>query len=286
MDETQSRVEEELPHIAILGAGSMGGAVLSGLRSPRATLSRPVAVTTQTQSSAEAFAGASDVAAQAVETNPAANREAVQGARIVVLGVKPWAIHDLLREIARELAPDAVVVSLAAGITCASMEALVPEGVTVLRAMPNTPAHIGRGVTGISRGTGVSDEDAALVQHVFETVGSVLIVEEERIDHVSAVSGSGPAYLFYFAEQFTAAAERLGFTAAEARVLAQGTVIGAAELLATSGETPTELRIGVTTPNGTTEQAMKHLIADDWGKTLDVALAAAIRRSQELAAGD
>lgn len=286
MNETQRSQIAPLPRVAILGAGSMGGAILSGLRSPKVQIAEPITVTTQSQASAAAFDAAGDVAAFSAEVDELANKRAVEGASIVVLAVKPWAIHDVLRDIAETLEPGAIVVSVAAGITCASMEALVPDGVAVLRAMPNTPSHIGRGVTGISAGATATAAHTETVRHIFETVGSVLVVDEERIDAVSAVSGSGPAYLYFFAEQFIAAAERLGFSADEARLLAQGTVTGAAALLEQSGETPKELRLGVTTPNGTTEQAMHQLQAAGWGEAFDRALAAAIRRSAELAAGN
>lgn len=271
-----------LPKIAMLGVGSMGGAILAGLRAPSVKLDGQISVTTRSVESAAAFADAPDVLAAATEAEPEANRQAVQGARVVILAVKPWLIHDLLDEIAGSLAHGAVVVSVAAGVTTASMEALLPRHVSVVRAMPNTPSNVGLGIAGIAGGASATDEDVALVQAIFETVGQALVVEEDQINAVAAVSGSGPAYLFLYVEEMTAAAKRLGFDEAQATALAQQTVIGAAELLRQSGEDPAELRRKVTSPKGTTEQAILVLQEANLGEVYDRALAANIRRSEEL----
>lgn len=263
----------------------MGGAILAGLRAPGVRIDGPVAVTTRFTASAAAYEGAADVVAFASEADPEANRRAVRGAGVVILAVKPWAIHDLLREVADDLAPGTIVVSVAAGVTTASMEALAPAGVAVARAMPNTPSVVGRGVTGLAGGGSAGPADVETLKRVFETVGQVLVIDEDRMDALGAVSGSGPAYLFFFAEQLTAAARRLGFSAEEAKLLAEGTVTGAAELLARSGEDPAELRRRVTSPNGTTERAIAVLQEGGFAETFDRALAAAIARSHELAAG-
>ncbi|WP_344033195.1 pyrroline-5-carboxylate reductase [Leucobacter iarius] len=274
-----------LPRTVLLGVGSMGGAILEGLRAPEVRIDGPITVTTRSAASAAAFDGADDVRAFASETDPEANRIAVRGARIVILAVKPWMIHDVLREIAGDLEPGAIVVSVAAGTTIASMEALVPAVNPVVRAMPNTPSVIGKGVTGIAGGVAADAEVMDTVRAVFETVGRVLAVDEDRINAVAAVSGSGPAYLFLFVEEFVAAAKRLGFDDDAAKLLAEGTVAGAAALLESSGEDPAELRRRVTSPKGTTEQAVLVLQSGGWADLFDRALAANIRRSEELAAG-
>lgn len=272
-----------IPHIAILGAGSMGGAVLAGLRAPEVRVSGPIAVTTNSAKSAEKFAGASDVVVYAKESDADANRKAVRDARIVILAVKPWAVHDLLSEIAGDLMPGAVVASACAGITTTSMDAVLPDGVATARSMPNTPANIGRGVTGVAGGATASEEDIDLVRRVFETVGEVLVTTEDRINAVGAMAGSGPAYVFYFAEQFIAATERLGFSAEEAQLLVQSTISGAAELMMQGNETPAELRQNVTSPQGTTEQSVSVLQRADWGSLFDDVLEANMRRARQLA---
>lgn len=274
-----------LPSVALIGVGSMGGAILGGLRSPGVLLDGPVSVTTRSAASAAVYADADGVVAYANEADPDANRRAVRDARLVVLAVKPWMIHQVLAEVAGVLRPDAIVVSVAAGVTTSSMEALVPEGVSVLRAMPNTPSHVGLGVTGIAAGASADAEAVDTVRRLFATVGATLLVREDQINAVAAVSGSGPAYLFLYAEEMTAAARRLGFDEDQARLLAQQTVIGAAELLRTSGEDPAELRRKVTSPKGTTEQAILVMQQAQLGDIYDRALAANIRRSEELEAG-
>lgn len=272
-----------LPSIAILGAGSMGGAVLNGLRAPGVSVDGSIAVTTRSVSSAERFAGADGVVAYSGEADPEANRKAVRGARIVVLGVKPWEIHDLLREVASVLENDAVVVSVAAGVNIPSMQALAPRA-AIVRAMPNLPTTIGLGVTAIAAGESTSAEQLEAVHRLFATVGEVLVVEESQINAATAVSGSGPAYLFLYAEKMTAAARRLGFDEDQARLLAEQSVIGAAELMRQSPKDPAELRREVASPKGTTERAVEVLMAGGLDELFDAALAANIRRSEELEA--
>lgn len=276
---------QPLPTTAILGLGSMGRAILQGLRGPGVIVDGPIRVTTRSIDSASTLTGIEGVVPLATEASADANREAVAGARIVILAVKPWLIHDVLREVADALVPDAIVVSVAAGITTASMEALVPSGVSVLRAMPNTPALIGRGVTGIAPGITADQAAIEAARAHFATVGDVLVVEESRIDAVSAISGSGPAYVYLFIEELTAAAIRLGFSDDEARLMVQGTFAGASVLAAQSEDDPTELRRKVTSPQGTTAEAIAVLQTAGLPAVFDTALAAAIARARELAAG-
>jgi len=272
-----------LPSIAILGTGSMGGAILSGLLNPEVEVTGGIRVTNRTVEKAEALA-ADGVTSLATSANPDANRVAVTGARIVLIGVKPGMVPDLLREVADSLEPDAIVVSVAAGVTIATMEALVPGA--VLRSMPNTPSVVGLGVTGLAAGTRSTADDLAIVKELFETVGDVLVIPESQINALSTISGSGPAYVYFLIEQLTRTAEGLGFTPEQARTMVDGTFIGATQLLAASGSTPTELRIQVTSPKGTTERAVAELEAADLSAVFDRATAAALARAEELAAGN
>jgi pyrroline-5-carboxylate reductase len=270
-----------LPSIAILGTGSMGGAILSGLVHPSVTVEGGIRVTNRTVAKARPLASAK-VESFALEETPDANARALAGARLVILGVKPYMVADLLREVAPLIELDAVVVSVAAGITIATMESLV-SGV-VLRAMPNTPAVVGRAVTGLAGGTRSTPEDLALARAMFETVGAVIEVPEEKIDAVSTISGSGPAYVFYLIEELTRTAIDLGFTAEEAAVMVNGTFLGAGELLAASDVGPAELRRRVTSPHGTTERAIEVMQSADFKSVFDRATAAALARAKELAA--
>lgn len=283
---SEANESQVLPKVAMLGVGSMGGAILAGLRAPGVSIDGPIAVTTKSAASAEAYAGADDVVAMSSEADPEANRKAVSGARVVIVGVKPWMVRDLLTDIADALEPGAILVSLAAGVTTASMEALLPDTVAVVRSMPNTPSHVGLGIAGIARGASASEADVETVQGIFATVGEAIVVREDQINAVTAVSGSGPAYLFLYTEEMTAAARRIGFDEDQARRLAQQTVIGAAELMRTSGEDPAELRRKVTSPKGTTEQAILVLQQANLGELFDRALAANVRRSEEMERGE
>nr|WP_307807075.1 pyrroline-5-carboxylate reductase [Naasia sp. SYSU D00057] len=271
--------EIALPTIAILGAGSMGGAILQGLRQPRVTVDGGIRITTR-RADPGRHPG---VTAYALEEDESANRRAVEGAAIVLLGVKPVGIAALAEEIAGDLAPGTLVISVAAGVTTAAIERRLPDTVAVVRAMPNTPSTVGLGVTGISAGSRASAEHLQLARTLFETVGSVLDLSEDRIDALSTISGSGPAYVFYLIEQLQAAARARGFTDDEAALLVQGTFRGAVELLASSGVAPEELRRRVTSPNGTTERAIAVLERADLAAVFDEATAAAQARAEELA---
>jgi len=271
-----------LPSIAILGTGSMGGAILAGLVHPDVTVTGGIRVTNRSVEKAEALAS-DRVTSLATSVDADANKKAVAGARVVLVGVKPAMVADLLEEIADSLEPNAIVISVAAGVTIATMEALVPG--VVLRSMPNTPAVVGRALTGLSAGSRSSADDLDIATAVFETVGSVLVVPEEKIDALSTISGSGPAYVFLLIEKLTATAIGLGFTPDEAALMVNTTFLGAAELLAASDVGPAELRRRVTSPNGTTERAIAEFEAAELQPVFDRAAAAALARAKELAAG-
>ncbi|MGV8883586.1 MAG: pyrroline-5-carboxylate reductase [Rhodoglobus sp.] len=271
-----------LPSIAIIGTGSMGGAILQGLLAPSVTVDGGIRVTNRTEAKAAPLR-TDGVESLAIETTPDANTRAVRGAKVVLIGVKPAMVVDTLAEIADALEPDALVISVAAGVTTAAMEAAVTA--SVLRAMPNTPAIVGLAVTGLSAGSRSTDEQLALGRAVFETVGSVVEVPESQIDALSTISGSGPAYVFYLVEEFTKTAVGMGFTPEQAELLVNGTFRGAVELLAASDKSPEELRRQVTSPKGTTERAIAELQAADLSATFSKATAAALARAKELAAG-
>lgn len=274
-----------IPSIAILGSGSMGSAILSGLLQPGVTVTGGIRVTNRSRAKADELAKLPGVTSLAVEDDPDANRTAVAGARVVLVAVKPAMVPDLLREIADALEPGTLVISVAAGVTVATFESLLPESIPVLRSMPNTPSVVGRGVTGLSAGTRSSDDDLAVARAVFETVGTVVEVPESQLDALSTISGSGPAYVFLLIEELTKTAVAKGFTPEQAAVLVNGTFRGAAELLAHSDRTPEQLRIQVTSPKGTTERAIAVLQQANLQRTFDEATDAALARAKELAAG-
>jgi len=271
----------ELPRIAILGTGSMGGAILAGLTAPGVAVDGGIRVTNRTEVKASALR-TGDVTSLSTEVDPDANAIALAGARVAIIGVKPGMVDGLLREIAASLEEGTIIVSVAAGVTTAAMEAAVPN--VVVRGMPNTPSLVGMGVTGIAAGSRADADDLALVRAVFETVGSVLEVPEDKIDALSTVSGSGPAYVFYLIEQLTASAIDLGFTPEQAELMVGETFRGAAELLSRSDDAPAELRRRVTSPGGTTERAIAELETGGLKELFDRATASALARAREIAA--
>ncbi|NYE19136.1 pyrroline-5-carboxylate reductase [Microbacterium immunditiarum] len=279
-----ARESEALPPVAILGAGSMGGAILRGLvRSGLA--GGGVTVTNRTAAKASALGELSGVESIALEARHDGNTAAAASADIVLVGVKPAMVPDLLREIAPVLRAGTIVVSLAAGVTIETFEQILGPDVAVIRSMPNTPAVVGKAVTGIAAGSTAGPEVVAVVRRLFETCGAVVEVPESQIDALSTISGSGPAYVFLLIEEFTKAARGKGFADAEARLLAEQTFIGAAALLEASGEDPAELRRQVTSPKGTTERAIAVLQAARLDEVFAEATDAALARARELAAG-
>jgi pyrroline-5-carboxylate reductase len=275
-----------LPAIAFLGAGSMARAILTGLLQPGVVVAGGIRATNRTAAKAAELAGLDGVTAWATESDPEANRAAVTGAAVVVVAVKPHMVPALVTEIAGSLQPGTLVISVAAGVTIATFESLLPESVSVIRSMPNTPATVGQGVTGLSAGTRSGARELELASALFETVGQVLVVPEDKLDALSSISGSGPAYVFYLIEQLTATAVAKGFTPQEAAVMVNGTFLGASTLLAASPESPAELRRRVTSPKGTTERAIQELEKADLRGLFDRATDAALARSRELAAGN
>lgn len=269
------------PRIAILGAGSMGGAILSGLLESGAT-SDGITVTNRTEAKAVVLRS-ERVTSLSSEQDPDANRAALRGARIVLVAVKPAMVPDLLRELRDAFEPDALVVSVAAGVTIDTMEQLVPN--PVFRSMPNTPSIVRRGVTGLAAGARASAGDTALVRALFETVGAVVEVPEDKMNALSTISGSGPAYVFFLIERLTEAARHLGFDEAQSRLMVEQTFLGASELLAASDVGPEELRRRVTSPKGTTERAIAEIAQADLTAVFDRATASAIARAEEMARG-
>jgi pyrroline-5-carboxylate reductase len=208
---------------------------------------------------------------------------AVTDAGLVVLALKPDIIPGVLKEIAHAVKPGAVIVSIAAGITIATLESLLPDYLSVVRVMPNTPALVGKGVTGISPGTRASEQDMALVEQLFIPVGAVLTVPETQLDAVTSISGSGPAYVFYLIEQLTEVAIDKGFTPEQAALLVNGTFRVTSELLASTDRSPGELRAQVTSPKGTTAAALEILANGGIKEVFERATDAAVLRAKELA---
>ncbi|MFT3797632.1 pyrroline-5-carboxylate reductase [Microbacterium sp.] len=274
-----------LPAVALLGVGAMGGSILQGLLESQVDIRGGIRISDQWSQRVTGLSRHPNVVGYDGSIDPAANRRAVEGAGIVIVAVKPHQLRDLLVEIADSLDEGTTLVSIAAGVPTSLMEEHLPSHVAVVRVMPNSPARVRSGVTGIAAGSRAGERDLDRARTLFEAVGEVLVVAEDRIDALTSISGSGPAYVFHFIERFTEAARARGFSDDEARLLVEGTVRGAVDLLTATGETPAALRVQVTSPGGTTQAALEVLDAADLGATLDAATLSAVVRAGELAAG-
>ena len=268
--------------VAILGAGSMGTAILTGMIKGHIKPEH-VKVTARRVESADALAKKFGVTAYATDYQPNANSLAVAGAKVVLLSVKPAYIVEVLGQIRDVIAEDALVISVAAGVTTATIEEHLPESVAVIRAMPNTPALIKLGVTGVSVGSRTTPEQLAIAIELFNGVGKTLVIPEEKIDALSTISGSGPAYVFYFIEEFIRTAVAQGFSQDEAYLMVSQTFLGASELLVQTQGDPAELRRQVTSPNGTTMKAVAVLEEGNLHDLFFKATTAALNRAKEIA---
>lgn len=267
--------------VAFLGAGSMGGAILAGLLAtgyPAAS----VRATTSSESSAKDLAAAHGIEVAAGESAGDANLRAAEWADVVVLGVKPYKIVDVLTEISEALAAGTTVVSVAAGIPIDRMARAAPSA-AIIRAMPNTPSLIGSGMAGVARGAGATDDDLETARRILSAVGAVLTVDEAQLDAVGAISGSGPAYFFAFTEALVEAGVELGLSREDAGALAAGTATGAGLLMRDSGDDPATLRGKVTSPGGTTQAALKRFTDGGLAGLVAEAARAAVDRSREMA---
>ena len=259
----------------------MGGAILSGLIAA-GTAPESISASTATTATAKALATKFSITTFSLEASASANADAAKGADILLIGVKPGKVLETLKEIKDTVKDGALVVSVAAGITTSAMEEAVGSKVSVIRAMPNTPSIVGHGVTGIAKGKSATDAQLAIAKELFETVGQVLVVDEDKINALSTISGSGPAYVFYFAEKLMVAAQKMGFSEQEANLMVRATFLGSATLLAASEQSAKELRDQVTSPHGTTMQATDKFDEAQLEKLFIEATGAALARAIEI----
>lgn len=267
-----------MTRIAILGAGVMGGALLSALlRSDQAA--------TDLVLSDRMGAATRDLAEQyAVGSAPV--EEATRGAGIVVLAVKPQDMPALLAQIHDCIAADTLVISVAAGISTEYLENRLPEGTGVVRVMPNTPAQVDQGMSILSAGRHCTPEHLAQAEHLASSFGRVLVLDEKHQNAATAISGSGPAYIFYVTEAMIEAGVLLGLPRSTATEMVVQTLYGAATMIRETGEHPSILREQVSSPGGTSVAALRQLEDHKVRAAFLTAIEAAARRSKELSAGD
>jgi pyrroline-5-carboxylate reductase len=267
--------------IAFIGGGNMARSLIGGLLSQGVD---PVGLRVAEPVATLRDALAADFGVRAFERAA----QAAGSARVWLLAVKPQvmrAVCEELRDSATGQRP--LVISIAAGVTATQLERWLGAGQAVIRAMPNTPSLIGQGVTGLFATPGVSATQRDLAASLLRTGGPTVWIDDESLmDAVTAVSGSGPAYVFLLAEAMQAAAERHGLPPGTARLLVRQTIAGAAAMLAQSGEPAAELRRRVTSPGGTTEAAIGSFQHDGFERLVERAIEAATQRGRELSAAN
>jgi pyrroline-5-carboxylate reductase len=260
--------------LGVIGCGKMGSALVGGIL--KAGLCDPADVTVF-----DAYPAASLAMAEALGVTVAPdNASVVAASGVVLLCTKPQGFGAMLAELGESR--DRLLISIAAGIRLAAIEAGTDHRHRVVRVMPNTPALVGKGASGYALGSSATEADAALTESLLGSVGYVCRVAEDDLDAVTAVSGSGPAYFFFMLEAMIAEGIAQGLTPQVARDLAVHTAAGAAELVLATGETPATLRENVTSPNGTTYAALQFFRGKDFESIVRGALAAAAERSREL----
>jgi pyrroline-5-carboxylate reductase len=264
--------------IAILGGGKIGEALLSGLLRGERTPDDIVVSEKHPERSA--------YLADTYGVQVADVADAVKQSATLLIAVKPQDIDPLLAEIAAVIEPRHVVVSVAAGVTTKHIERALPDGVAVVRCMPNTPALVDQAMTAVAGGAHATDEHLAVAESLLGAVGRVVRVPESQLDAVTALSGSGPAYFFYLVEAMIDAGILLGLPRTLAAELIVQTAVGSATMLRDSGEHPVQLREAVTSPGGTTIAAIRELEIHGVRAALLAAIEAAARRSRELGAED
>ena len=210
------------------------------------------------------------------------NCELVRRSQIVVLSVKPQIMRGVLDEVAESLRPDALVISVAAGVPIAAIEQRLRPGTRIIRAMPNTPVVVDAGATAIARRGHATKDDLAAAKQIFDAVGITVVLDESQLDAVTGLSGSGPAYMFLIPEALCDAGVKVGMSRRTAQLLAAQTVLGSAKLLQETNEHPGRLKDMVTSPGGTAITGLHVLEHGGLRTTLIDAVEAATKRSHEL----
>jgi pyrroline-5-carboxylate reductase len=265
--------------VAFLGAGKMGGIILQALLKNGMLSAKSTCATVAHDERAKALATKLKIK---VGTN---NAEAAKGADIIVIGVKPQVVEEVVREISAHLTAKQVIISVAASVPTSMIEAHLPPNVPVIRAMPNTPCLLGAGMTAICKGKHASAEDVAMTCRMFDVVGRTVVVDEKHMDAVTALSASGPAYIYIILESLAEGGVKLGLPRDIATLLAAQTTMGAARVVLETGDHPALLKDAVTTPAGCTIDAIMELEEGKLRVTLIKAVVKAAQRAKELAYG-
>jgi pyrroline-5-carboxylate reductase len=262
--------------IAFIGAGNMAEALINGLAQSGIISAERIHISDVNSGRMAELAQRYGVIAH--DENSAAARES----QVCILAVKPQVLPEVLADTLPGISPETLIISIAAGIRTQRIESILPAGQRVVRVMPNTPALVGMGISAICGGSKAGDTDLELCELLVGTVGQTLRIDEEQMDALTALSGSGPAYQFYLLENMIKAGVAMGFDEATAGKLACATAEGATRLMIESGLTAAELRARVTSKGGTTAAAISVLDENKVDEAIRSALLAARARSREL----
>ena len=276
-----TEVPAQLPQVrvAVLGAGKMGGILLQAFL--KQNLFAPDQIHATVGHAERAIALSTQWGVD-VGTD---NLEAARQADLILLGVKPFQVPDLIAEIRPALTPAKTLVSFAASVKTRAIEDAAGMEIAVIRAMPNTPSALGAGAAGLCRGRFVSAQQMELAQRIFETVGRTVVVDEKHMDAVTGLSASGPAYIYIIIEALAEAGVKVGLSREIATQLAAQTTFGAAKMVLETGYHPALLKDAVTTPAGCTIDGILELEEGGLRVTLIKAVMRATQRAKELAAG-
>ncbi|MFD2115912.1 pyrroline-5-carboxylate reductase [Paenibacillus yanchengensis] len=266
--------------ICFFGAGAMAEAIVSGVLAQGIFL--PEQVSVLNKSNEQRLHHLHSKYGVTVSNEEQQKQLLLQQADIIVLAMKPKDAVAALTELQAHIRADQVLVSVIAGLSITSIKQLIGVKQPVVRAMPNTSSSIGQGVTGISYSDEVTEVEKMTIQSIFSAIGIALTIDEKQQSAITAISGSGPAYIYFFVEAMTAAAEKLGFTTADASKLVLHTLKGAAAMLEQTELPAEQLRKNVTSPNGTTAAALDVMIDQQLSTTISDAIQRACTRADEL----
>ena len=271
----------QLPNvrIAVLGTGKMGGILLQAFLKQNLFNAENIHATVAHPERALALSSQWGID---VSTD---NLEAVKQADLILIGVKPFQVPDLIAQVRPGLTPEKTIVSFAASVKTAAIEEAAGMEIAVIRAMPNTPSALGAGIAGLCRGRYVKDAQMELAQRIFETVGRTVTVDEKHMDAVTGLSASGPAFIYIILESLAEAGVKVGLPRDIATLLAAQTTFGAAKMVLDTGYHPALLKDAVTTPAGCTIDGILELEEGGLRVTLIKAVMRATQRAKELAAG-
>jgi len=275
---TQKQPDKTLSHkkLAVLGTGKLAGILL------RAYLKQNLFDSKNVSATVKHAEKAAKIAKELGVTVTTENKKAVHGADIVLLGVKPQVVGEVLKEIASELSEKTLVISVAASVPTSYIEQHVGAKVPVIRAMPNTPSSVGCGMTGICRGSQASDQHLEIAQAMFDAVGRTVVVDEKNMDAVTGLSASGPAFVYIMLESLAEAGVKIGLARDVSTLLAAQTMKGAASVVLETGDHPALLKDAVTTPAGCTIDGILELEEGKLRVTLIKAVVKAKERAGEL----